>query len=164
MSRGLELLNVELALIEQDATSDVGERILGAESTFQLYDTFGFPFDLTSIIAMERGFTVDLRGAEQLMAAQRARARANWASTKKAGNGSACDLVVPRDVQASWYHSKIQTEFIGYDTLTDGSTEVVAVAMDRGEEAGWIVLRRCPFFPTGGGQLGELLCNELSVM
>ena len=124
------------------------DRMLDGETVFKLYDTFGFPTDLTADIARERGITVDFAGFEAAMDAQRNRARAAGKFTMKAG--------VEYDGQA--------TEFLGYDTL---SAEGRVLALYRngaaineihaGDEAldTVVVLDRTPFYAESGGQAGD---------
>jgi len=121
------------------------DRMLDGETVFRLYDTFGFPIDLTADIARERGFNVDLAGFEQAMEQQRERARS-------AGKFSAQGKVS--------YEGKA-TDFQGYETLQVGG-QVLAIYKDgsavnhlsRGD-AGVIVLDRTPFYAESGGQVGD---------
>ena len=160
MSRGLELLGAELAQVEKDAAStfnplDPGGTLqLSAATTFQLYDTYGFPFDLTATIASERGFEVDLAGAARLMEQQRARARASG-GVGEATKDSAT-VAVPAAVSTAWQRDGIGVSFTGHDVLAEKNVKVVAVAMDKNSDGAWIALERCPFYPTSGGQLGDV--------
>ncbi len=129
-----------------EAAMHTEDRMLDGETVFKLYDTFGFPLDLTADIARERGITVDFAGFEHAMEQQRERARA--ASKFTLGKGLA--------------FSGDKTEFVGYDTLTqeahivamynEGSqvNEIVA-----GDEA-VIVLDSTPFYAESGGQAGDI--------
>jgi alanyl-tRNA synthetase len=136
LENGMQML--ESALHRED-------RMLDGETVFKLYDTYGFPVDLTADIARERGFQVDLAGFEAAMAEQRSRARAASKFRMPAGVG-------PK-VQA--------TEFHGYDSLKlqarilaiyKEGTEINAI--QAGEEA-VIVLDRTPFYAESGGQVGD---------
>ena len=121
------------------------DRMLDGETVFRLYDTFGFPIDLTADIARERGFNVDLAGFEQAMEQQRDRARA-------AGKFTA---------QGQVSYEGQATDFQGYDSLQVAG-QVLAIYKDgsavnhlsRGE-AGVIVLDRTPFYAESGGQVGD---------
>ncbi len=121
------------------------DRMLDGETVFQLYDTFGFPVDLTADIARERGLMIDHAGFEAAMERQRERARAASKFTMQAGMD----------------YSGQATEFHGYDTLhLDG--KIVALYkggtpvqnVEAGEEA-VIVLDRTPFYAESGGQVGD---------
>jgi alanyl-tRNA synthetase len=122
------------------------DRMLDGETVFKLYDTFGFPVDLTADIARERGFQVDLAGFEAAMAEQRERARA----------ASKFQMA-----QAMEYRGQA-TEFHGYETLKMPA-RILAIyregtqvnAVQAGEEA-VIVLDRTPFYAESGGQIGDV--------
>jgi len=138
-----ETLENGMAILEAALHGE--DRMLDGETVFKLYDTFGFPTDLTADIARERGITVDFAGFEAAMEAQRNRARAAGKFTMKAG--------VEYDGQA--------TEFLGYDSL---SAEAKVLALYRngdavneihaGDEA-VVVLDRTPFYAESGGQAGD---------
>jgi alanyl-tRNA synthetase len=120
--------------------------MLDGETVFQLYDTFGFPVDLTADIARERGVRVDYAGFEAAMERQRERARA---ASKFA-------------VAASVEYSGAATEFHGYDTLAlEGKvvalykSEGVQVQEIAAGETGIVVLDRTPFYAESGGQVGD---------
>ena len=121
------------------------DRMLEGETVFQLYDTYGFPVDLTADIARERGVRVDYAGFEAAMEQQRQRARA----ASRFG------------AQGAVEYSGRKTEFRGYDTLTlDG--RIIAIykngaavpAIEAGDGA-VIVLDRTPFYAESGGQVGD---------
>ncbi|MDY6816252.1 MAG: alanine--tRNA ligase [Pseudomonadota bacterium] len=138
-------LDKGLRLLEQDIAELKGAVIPG-ETIFTLYDTYGFPVDLTNDIARERGLTLDYEGYEKAMAAQRDRARA----ASKFGI----------DYNATGLKLEGRTEFTGYDhidgherirTVLVGSNEKNAGA---GDEA-VVVLERTPFYAESGGQVGD---------
>ncbi|ADE14291.1 alanyl-tRNA synthetase [Nitrosococcus halophilus Nc 4] len=143
-----ETLDQGLKILEQDIENLSGQVIPG-ETVFRLYDTFGFPVDLTADIARERGLTLDMRGFEHAMAKQRERARA--ASRFKIEYGP--------DLQLD-----LETEFIGYEHLR-GEGQVTALfrvaetteaveQLSAGEK-GIVVLDRTPFYAEAGGQVGD---------
>ena len=127
------------------------DRMLDGETVFQLYDTFGFPVDLTADIARERGVRVDYAGFESAMQRQRERARA----ASRFGMATSVE------------YSGAATEFHGYDTL---QLEGTVVALYRegvqtgeiaaGDAAAVVVLDRTPFYAESGGQVGD--CGELA--
>jgi alanyl-tRNA synthetase len=141
--RFAETLENGMGVLEGALQSE--DKMLDGETVFKLYDTFGFPLDLTADIARERGFTVDLAGFEAAMEAQRERARA--ASRFQ--------------MQGGVEYSGAATEFVGYETLRDDST-VLAIyrggapvqAIGAGEDA-IVVLNRTPFYAESGGQVGD---------
>ncbi|MBI3041984.1 MAG: alanine--tRNA ligase [Betaproteobacteria bacterium] len=142
--RFAETLENGMRVLEGALTRE--DRMLDGETVFQLYDTFGFPVDLTADIARERGVRVDYAGFEAAMERQRERARA-------ASKFTAASAVE---------YSGAATEFHGYDTL---ALEAKVVALYNGEgvtvpqigagEAGIVVLDRTPFYAESGGQVGD---------
>ncbi|EPX81848.1 alanine--tRNA ligase [Salipiger mucosus] len=145
LDRGLKLLDDELTGLPE------GTKLPG-ESAFKLYDTYGFPLDLTQDALRERGREVDTAGFDSAMAEQKAKARAAWS-----GSGESADLAIWFDIAEA--HGA--TDFLGYDTETaegqmlalvrDGET---VEALEAGEE-GWIVLNQTPFYGEAGGQVGD---------
>ncbi len=145
LDRGLKLLDDELIALPE------GAELPGA-SAFKLYDTFGFPLDLTQDALREKGRTVDTDGFNTAMAEQKAKARAAWS-----GSGEAADATVWFDVAEK---SGI-TEFLGYDTET-AEGKIAALVQDgeavaevkEGDEV-QIALNQTPFYAESGGQLGD---------
>jgi alanyl-tRNA synthetase len=141
--RFAETLENGMGVLESALTRE--DRMLDGETVFKLYDTFGFPVDLTADIARERGVTVDLAGFETAMQQQRQRARA----ASKFGAGTAVE------------YSGQPTEFHGYETLKLDGT-VLAIyrggtpvdSIEAGDEA-VVVLDRTPFYAESGGQVGD---------
>ena len=128
-----------------DAALRDGRKVLDGATAFALYDTFGFPLDLTADVARERGVTVDEAGFDSAMEAQRERARA--ASQFKAGDALA--------------YAGPKTMFRGYDTLSEEG-RVIALYRDGARvdslstgERGVVVLDRTPFYAESGGQVGD---------
>ncbi len=126
-----------------------GKTALSGEDTFKLYDTFGFPVDLTREIIAEDGLALDEDAFNALMAEQKKRAREN----RKAGGGW-------DDTQASLIENTPKTEFIGY-TETECDAKVIAIIKD-GELCGEvsegdavIILDKTVFYGEGGGQVGD---------
>ena len=137
LENGMKVL--ESALTRED-------RMLDGETVFQLYDTFGFPVDLTADIARERGMRVDHAGFEEAMERQRERARA--ASKFQMG--------------ASVEYKGARTEFKGYETLAVDNAQVTAIYKEgvsvraiAAGDAAIVVLDRTPFYAEAGGQVGD---------
>lgn len=130
-----------------------GEVLPGAEA-FRLYDTYGFPLDLTVEIAAERGFGVDTEGFKRAMEEQQERSRAAMAFEREIFKKSA-------QVLEELYAERGATEFLGYGTLEAEGTVLALLAGDQSlEEAGpgtevQVVLDRTPFYAEGGGQIGD---------
>ena len=138
LDQGMRMFEGELALLR-------GSTVPG-EVVFRLYDTFGFPEDLVADVARERGLTVDHEGFEREMAAQRERARS--------GSRFAAVRDPRNEVEGA-------SEFTGYDRLRDRARVVGLYVDDQPVEAldpedhGAVVLERTPFYPEGGGQVGD---------
>ena len=145
--RFAETLAKGLKILEDDIAQMQGKRIPGA-TVFKLYDTYGFPADLTNDIARERGLTLDMDGFEHAMEAQRVQARAA-SSFKSAGVVSLDEL-------------RIQpAEFTGYE-MTHGDARITAIRVGDAEakdikagQEGIVYLDRTPFYAESGGQVGD---------
>jgi alanyl-tRNA synthetase len=144
-----ETLDQGMKLLERAIDSMPGDRIPG-EVAFKLYDTYGFPIDLTRDIARERDLRVDDEGFEQAMGEQRARARA--AGSFAGDDGLPAELIARLP----------KTEFLGYGATATDSAEVVAIVVDGqgvdqldAGQAGLIILDRTPFYAESGGQMGD---------
>lgn len=145
LERGLKLLN--------DETQDLGEgEDLSGEAAFKLYDTYGFPLDLTQDALRREGRGVDVEGFDKAMAAQKAAARAAWA-----GSGDAADDSVWFDIREQHGAS----EFLGY--IHDEAEGVVQAIVKDGEPAESatagdeveIIVNQTPFYAESGGQVGD---------
>ncbi len=145
LERGLKLLDDEVAGLPQAAE-------LSGQAAFKLYDTYGFPLDLTQDALREKGRSVDLPGFEAAMADQKAKARAAWSGTGEAADSS------------FWFDIAEQhgsTDFVGYDTeiaeaqilnlVRDGKN---LAHVEAGESA-LVVLNQSPFYAESGGQVGD---------
>ena len=145
IGKGLDLLHQLM-----NKVSEENGTVLSGEDVFRLYDTYGFPVDLTEDIVSEKGFTVDVKGFEAYMKEQKNRSRANFL----AKGGSSWDseqLDLP----------KVETRFVGYEVksckakieglLTGGQPSEIAT---EGEEV-LIVLNETPFYTESGGQVSD---------
>jgi alanyl-tRNA synthetase len=140
-------------LAEMEAEmAEKGEKVLSGENTFKLYDTYGFPMDLTKEILEEKGMSVDEDGFKAAMEEQRVKAREARAVTNYMG----ADATVYDEIDAG-----VTTEFVGYDHLNFDSRITVlttetelAEALTDGEN-GTIFVEQTPFYATMGGQQGD---------
>jgi alanyl-tRNA synthetase len=138
LEQGMRILDESLAAMEGS--------VIPGETVFRLYDTYGFPVDLTADIARERGLTLDVEGFERAMEGQRSRARA--------ASQFAADYSANLEVEGC-------SEFTGYDRL-DEATRITALFRDghavevlAAGESGIVVLERTPFYAESGGQVGD---------
>jgi len=146
LDRGLVLIEGEFEAMRAQAST-----VLPGATVFQLHDTFGFPPDLTEIIAAEQGFTVDMLGYTAEMEQQRARGREGWT-----GSGETAVSDVYRALEDAG-----GTEFVGYDRV-QSTGEVLALLVDGAsvQTAGAgaqveIVVDSTPFYAESGGQVGD---------
>ncbi len=148
LEQGSVVLESIIAEVERD-----GGRMLPGEDAFKLYDTYGFPFELTEEIASERGLQVDKAHFDEAMEAQRERARA--------ARGENAYL----DEKSAKYHDTIgdlTTEFVGYHEFADTANIIAIIGKDGNslaelseDQDGETVMNKTPFYPTGGGQQAD---------
>ncbi|MEM7026828.1 MAG: alanine--tRNA ligase [Pseudomonadota bacterium] len=144
--RFAETLEQGLKVLDEIINNLDGDTLLQGEDVFKLYDTYGFPVDLTADIAREKELTVDMDGFNQAMAEQRKRARA--ASKFDAGISISSD-------------NDLVTDFTGYDRLQQKTT-VIALYQDgrsvqslKPGDIGGVILLETPFYAQSGGQVGD---------
>src|SRR5258707_5772755 len=144
-SRFAETLTTGMALLDAEAAK-LTSSVIPGETVFRLYDTYGFPADLTADVARERGLTIDQAGFDAAMDAQPGRARA----ASKFGTELRESVKLPG-----------RTEFSGYDHLA-GSGKITALIFDgvvvdvmRAGQEGQVVLDHTPFYAESGGQVGD---------
>ena len=152
LDNGLRILQEEIEKLRKQSST-----VISGETLFRLYDTYGFPTDLTADIVEKDGFTIDEDGFEACMEEQRKKARENW-------KGSGEEAV------AAIYHQLseegIRSDFTGYQGV-DGSGEIIALLVDgkRVEKATAgqqveVITSASPFYGESGGQVGD--CGEIT--
>jgi alanyl-tRNA synthetase len=124
-----------LALIMEKAES----KIISGKTAFELFDTYGFPYDLTALIARENGFEIDEAAFQQELMAQKERSR-------KATSVESGDWVV--------LNNEAEQSFIGYDTL-QSTTTIIKYRPLKDKNRFQVVLEECPFYGESGGQVGD---------
>ncbi|MFA5859985.1 MAG: alanine--tRNA ligase, partial [Elusimicrobiota bacterium] len=149
----LETLDTGTEMLEQvlRELSSKGNKIIPGSEVFKLYDTYGFPADLTNDIAVENGFTIDTEGFDKLVTSSRELARSAWKGSGKQELGVYKDL----------YTKVGNTKFVGYETIRD-VTEIVGLvsnnvmvdAVSKGSEVE-VILKETPFYAEQGGQIGD---------
>jgi alanyl-tRNA synthetase len=151
-SRFRDTLERGLKLLEEATRGMQHGSVLPGEVAFKLYDTYGFPFDLTEDALKARAIGVDTKGFAAAMDRQRAEARKSWA-----GSGEAA-------TESLWFELKEQlgaTEFLGYQAETS-SGEIIALVKDgarvselKAGERGAVIVNQTPFYAESGGQIGD---------
>lgn len=145
INQGLEILKT----YEKDLSKE--NSILSGDKAFKLYDTYGFPVDLTREILIESGYTVDEDGFESEMKEQRKRARA-----ARGNDQSAWEKSVLAEIDLE------NTEFLGYNTLEIDTKVEVLISEGKVEKTlfegsvGEVILNKTTFYPEGGGQVGDV--------
>ncbi|HPX82535.1 MAG TPA: alanine--tRNA ligase [Syntrophales bacterium] len=148
LDTGLRILGEEVALLKKE-----GRQVIPGDVVFKLYDTFGFPVDLTADIVRKDGLTLDMEGFEAAMEAQREKARESW---KGSGEQAVADSYKKISVRG------VTTEFIGYHGITEAAAVVTAILKKDAEveelaagENGEIFVDETPFYGEKGGQVGD---------
>ncbi len=151
LGTGTTILNQELGKLKSK-----NQKELPGEVVFKLYDTFGFPADLTRLMAEEQGFTVDEKKFDKEMEAAREKAKASWK-----GKGIGTDQAHLIQLAQEAHDAHKATTFSGYETtldkgqillLSDGTKTVSSLKQG---QSGVVVLDRTPFYAEGGGQAGD---------
>lgn len=147
LDRGITMLDEELNNLRKQ-----GKTMLSGKSAFKLYDTFGFPLELTIELAKEKGFSVDVEGFKEIAEESRERSRKSWKGKK-----FIFDLSIYSEIS-----SRIGTvEFTGYEKDVDEADLLAIIKNDslvneavEGEEVE-VIVSQTPFYPEGGGQVGD---------
>lgn len=149
LDNGSSILNDELSALKKK-----NQKTVSGETLFKLYDTYGFPVDLTAVIAAEQGLQVDEAAFDKVMQASKEKAKSSWK-----GKGPMADE--KHLIEFSQKYSKSTTQFLGYEDLTsqspilglsNGTTEVASL---KSGQSGLMILKSTPFYAEGGGQVGD---------
>ncbi len=149
LDNGSAILNDELALLKKKNL-----KLVSGDTLFKLYDTYGFPVDLTAVIAAEHGLQVDEASFEKVMQASKEKAKSSW-------KGKSILADEKHLLELTQQFSKSPTQFLGYDTLSasskilalsDGTSEVASLKKG---QTGFFILNETPFYAEGGGQVGD---------
>jgi alanyl-tRNA synthetase len=146
LSSGLRYFNQFI-----DEAQAAGTRALSGSQVFKLYDTFGFPLDLSQELAAEKNMTVDEKGFSEELKKQRERARQSWKGDTQQKERKAFEGM-----------KNLRSQFVGYESDTVSEAEVLAILKGgrsapelKPEETGEVILDRTPFYAEAGGQVGD---------
>ncbi len=149
LDAGLKILNDEVETLKEK-----GAKVVPGDVVFKLYDTFGFPTDLTADAVRIQDMTVDMEGFEKAMEAQREKARESW-------KGSGEEEV--SDVYRKLSSKRISNDFVGYEGVTEVISRITAILKNDEEvdtlsegENGEIFVEQTPFYGEVGGQIGDV--------
>ncbi len=145
--RFAQTLDQGMAILTQEMARLASGAVIPGELLFRLYDTYGFPVDLTADVVRERGFSVDLAGFELEMEAQRTRARA----VRRFQMG---ETIASGDVRETFFHGYDRLSLDGVRTLTIYRDQKSVASLSAGE-SGVVVLAATPFYAESGGQAGD---------
>jgi len=138
LGRGTEIFNEVVAGMKKS-----GAATISGEDAFKLYDTFGFPLDLTRLMAAEVCLGIDEKGFEHCMTEQKTRARMDRKDKMQVQDDGG---------EWQWFAPEAPTTFVGYDTLETGAT---LTAVKQGGDRLLVVLDKTPFYAESGGQVGD---------
>ena len=155
-SRFLQTLDNGTAILQDEIKKLKSKnlKMISGETVFKLYDTYGFPGDLTAVMAAEQGLTVDESGFEKTMQASKEKAKSSWKSKSMHADEK-------HVIEFGQKYSSSPTKFLGYDSL-ESKSQVMALSNGVSEvsslkvgETGYVVLDQTPFYAEGGGQSGD---------
>lgn len=146
LDKGLHILEEEMAALKA-----AGKTVIGGETAFKLYDTYGFPLDIVNDVAEKQGFSVDESGFREHMAVQKKKSKEAWAGSGDKGLAGQF---------AALLSGGLESEFVGYECL-NAESRVVALLDAQGEsverlgKSGFLVTLKTPFYGESGGQAGD---------
>jgi alanyl-tRNA synthetase len=153
LDQGTNILHAELMALENR-----GQKVLGGDVAFRLYDTFGFPVDLTRLMVAEKGFDLDEPGFEARMNDARNKARASWK-----GKGMTGDAAHMIKVTQELRQKSGPTDFMGYTTATVDEVELLLLSDGKAtqkslsrDQTGFMAFAKTPFYAESGGQVGDV--------
>jgi len=161
-TRFLQTLDQGTLILNEEIKKAGSKNVLSGEVVFKLYDTFGFPADLTALIAHEKGFTVDEAGFQKQMEAARSKAKSSWKGKGLQANEAHLIAITQKISQKEG-----PTQFTGYESSGEqgayrGEGEVLLISNGEQEvnslkagETGLVIFNRTPFYAEGGGQAGD---------
>ncbi|KAJ2397762.1 hypothetical protein GGI05_000466 [Coemansia sp. RSA 2603] len=152
----LNTLDKGMALLDGIFANGSDDKTISGQDAFALYDTHGFPVDLTQIIARDHGWTVDLDAFDQIQRGSRERNRASWKG------GSAKKDVLTSEIESTcleWQDLSVQSRFSGYELDAESTAKPIAAKIIASKELSngdaLVVIDPCPFYATGGGQQAD---------
>lgn len=149
LDNGTIILQDEILKIKKS-----GKKTLSGEIVFKLYDTYGFPVDLTALMAAEEGLNIDETSFEEHMQIAKNKAKSSW-------KGKGLQTDEKHIIELAQKFSKTPTDFVGYEKLncssailelSNGSETVISLSA---EQTGLVILKQTPFYAEGGGQIGD---------
>lgn len=139
----LETLDQGLKFLKEAIKKEVSNNVFSGEAAFKLYDTYGFPFDLTEVILREKGIEVNTKGFEESLQKQKELSKKSW----KGGQG----------VDLSVFHKEKEThgttKFLGYSELESKAKLLSKIDLEEGQSA--LIFDKTPFYGESGGQAGD---------
>ncbi len=147
-ARFFQTISGGIAIFEDELTRS--EKIFSGDVAFKLYDTFGFPLDLTADMLREREMTVDHERFEFLMNEQRVRAKANWQGSGDSSQDGDFKNILEKFGENKFLYSTLSLDNIKIEVLLDSNFKIVEHA-----EEGWLYLKETPFYAESGGQCGD---------
>jgi len=142
LDRGIEKFEEVVRGVERS-----GDKVIGGLDAFRLYDTYGFPLDLTQLMASEKGFSVDVAGFEEEMEKQRSRAREAATFVMAGEDGGLKE-------EAALEGASYKSDFVGYEAYEAEGTVLKMALME--DDKVKLVLDRTPFYAESGGQVGDV--------